>query len=64
MRHRSTVLLDVLHRLLEKLPGVLPLEIFALGMWPLTGGHSMSPGAKYDDRQMVCCGLCVGVEIP
>ncbi len=60
MQDRGTVLLDVFHRLLEKLPCVLLLEIFALGRWLLTGGHGVSLGVQYDDKQMVCCDLCLG----
>lgn len=44
----------------KKLPCVLLLEIFALGRWLLTGGHSVSLGVQDDDKQMVCCDLCPG----
>lgn len=60
LQDRGTVLLDVFHRLLEKLPCVLLLEIFALGKWLLRQGHSISLRVQYDDKQMVCSDLCLG----
>lgn len=60
IQDRGTVLLDVFHRLLEKLPCVLLLEIFALEKWLLTQGHSISLRVQYDDKQMVCSDLCLG----
>lgn len=60
IQDRGTVLLDVFHWLLEELPCVLLLEIFALGRWLLTGGHSVSLGVQDDDKQMVCSDLCIG----
>lgn len=54
------MLLDVYHRPLEKPPCVFLLGIFALGWWLLTGGCSISLGVQDDDKQMVCCNVCLG----